>query len=122
MLLFFVRMFLKKNVQRKNERSCGIDLGITNFVTINTGEIIRFPEQNKITHLDKKKEKIALEALSRKQSQSNNRQKTKEKLSGVYIKIHNTLKYHFYKIAQRLTEKYHGNMSRNTEHQGYVKK
>ena len=45
----------KKNVQRKNERSCGIDLGITNFVTINTGEIIRFPEQNKITHLDKKK-------------------------------------------------------------------
>lgn len=43
---------------KKNRRSFGIDLGITNFVTINTGEIIRFPEQNKIKHLDKKNETI----------------------------------------------------------------
>ena len=47
---------------KKNRRSCGIDLGITNFVTINTGEIIRFPEQNKIKHLDKKKRDNYIEA------------------------------------------------------------
>ena len=61
-------------------------------------------------------------SLSRKQPQSNNRQKNKEKLSRVYEKIHNTLKYHFYKIAQRLTEKYQIILSGNFEHQEHAKK
>ena len=38
-----------------NNRSCGIDLGLKNFVTINTGEIIPFPQQSKIAFLNKRK-------------------------------------------------------------------
>jgi len=35
-----------------------LDLGIKNFVTINTGEKIPFPEQDKINHLNKKVKRL----------------------------------------------------------------
>ena len=38
---------IPNKIFKRNNRSCGLDLGIKNFVTINTGEIIPFPEQEK---------------------------------------------------------------------------
>lgn len=89
----------------KNNRSCGVDLGISNFVTINTGEIIAFPQQNKINYLNKRIRRYQRK-LSRKIKHSNNYNKLKIKLSSSHEKIHNILDYHFHKIAQRLVEKY----------------
>ena len=88
-----------------NDLVCGIDMGISNFITINTGEIIRFPQQNHINNLNKKI-KRQKRRLSRKKPHSKNYNKLKKKLAKTYEKIHNILKYHFYKIAQRLVEKY----------------
>ncbi|MBE6494495.1 MAG: transposase [Methanosphaera stadtmanae] len=90
---------------KRNDRSCGLDLGITNFVTINTGEKILFPEQDKINRLNKKIKRLQ-RSLSKKKKGSNNYKKQKKRIAKAYEKIHNTLKYHFYKISQRLTEKY----------------
>lgn len=90
---------------KRNNRSCGLDLGIKNFVTINTGEIIPFPEQEKINRLYKKIKRLQ-KKLSKKKKGSNNYKKEKKRIAKAYEKIHNTLKYHFYKISQRLTEKY----------------
>lgn len=94
-----------EKVFKHNNRSCGLDLGIKNFVTINTGEIIPFPEQDKINHLNKKIKRLQ-RSLSKKKRGSNNYKKQKKRIVKAYEKIHNTLKYHFYKISQRLTEKY----------------
>ena len=80
-------------------------MGIKNFVTINTGEIIPFPEQEKINRLNKKIKHLQ-KKLSKKKKGSNNYKKEKKRIAKAYEKIHNTLKYHFYKISQRLTEKY----------------
>lgn len=94
-----------QNIFKGNDRCCGIDLGLKNFVTINTGEIISFPQQKKITFLNRRKIRQQ-RRLSRKTRGSNNYKKQKRKLAITYEKIHNILKYHFYKIAQRLVEKY----------------
>lgn len=97
------------NVSQKlfkpNNRSCGLDLGIKNFVTINTGETIPFPEQEKINQLNNKL-KREQRKLSRKIRGSNNYKKQKKKIAQIHEKIHNKLKYHFHKISQRLVEKY----------------
>ncbi|AWX32964.1 hypothetical protein AW729_07575 [Methanosphaera sp. BMS] len=45
--------------------------------------------------------------LSKKEIGSKNYNKIKKKIALAYEKRHNILDYHFYKIAQRLTEKYH---------------
>ena len=48
--------------------------------------------------------------------------KIKKKIAQTYEKIHNILDYHFYKIAQQLTEKISSNLYGNTKHQRHVKK
>ena len=105
---YFVSILCKdvtRHVFKSNDRSCGIDLGISRFVTINTGEIIPFPQQNKIIQLDKKIRRFQRK-LSKKEIGSKNYNKIKKKIAIAYEKRHNILDYHFYKIAQRLTEKY----------------
>ena len=77
----------------ENNRSCGVDLGISNFVTINTGEIIAFPQQNKINYLNKRIRRYQRK-LSRKIKYSNNYKKLKIKISSSHEKIHNILDYH----------------------------
>ena len=90
---------------KPNNRSCGLDLGIKNFVTINTGETIPFPEQKKINKLNNKL-KREQRKLSKKKKGSNKYKKQKKKIAQIHEKIHNTLKYHFHKISQRIVEKY----------------
>jgi len=51
---------------KRNNRSCGLDLGIKNFVTINTGEIIPFPEQEKINRLYKKIKRLQKKTIQEK--------------------------------------------------------
>ena len=80
-------------------------MGISRFVTINTGKIIQFPQQNKIIQLNNKIRRLQRK-LSKKQIGSKNYNKIKKKIAQTYEKIHNILDYHFYKIAQQLTEKY----------------
>ena len=125
----FVRKYfisiLCKNVTRhifkSNNRSCGIDLGVSRFVTINTGKIIQFPQQNKIIQLNNKIRRLQRK-LSKKQIGSKNYNKIKKKIAQTYEKIHNILDYHFYKIAQQLTEKISSNLHGNTKHQRHAKK
>jgi len=94
-----------RHIFKSNNRSCGIDLGVSRFVTINTGKIIQFPQQNKIIQLNNKIRRLQRK-LSKKEIGSKNYNKIKKKIALAYEKIHNILDYHFYKIAQRLTEKY----------------
>lgn len=94
-----------QKIFKRNNRSVGLDMGIKNFVTINTGKIIAFPETEKIQRITKKIRRIQRK-LSRKTRGSNNYNKIKKKLAENYEKIHNTLNYHFHKIAQVLVEKY----------------
>jgi len=90
---------------RENGRSCGLDWGLKNFITINTGEIIHFPQQKEIKRLNKKIKRLQ-KRLSKKKKGSNNYNKLKQSIAECYEKIHNILHYHFYKIVQRLTQKY----------------
>lgn len=105
---YFISILCKnvtRHIFKSNNRSCGIDLGVSRFVTINTGKIIQFPQQNKIIQLNNKIRRLQRK-LSKKQIGSKNYNKIKKKIAQTYEKIHNILDYHFYKIAQQLTEKY----------------
>ena len=88
---------------------------------INTGKIIQFPQQNKIIQLNNKIRRLQRK-LSKKQIGSKNYNKIKKKIAQNYEKIHNILDYHFYKIAQQLTEKISSNLYGNTKHQRHAKK
>ena len=96
-------------------------MGVSRFVTINTGKIIQFPQQNKIIQLNNKIRRLQRK-LSKKQIGSKNYNKIKKKIAQTYEKIHNILDYHFYKIAQQLTEKISSNLHGNTKHQRHAKK
>ena len=84
---------------KRNNRSCGIDLGLKNFVTINTSEIIPFPQQTKIASLNRRKVRQQ-RILSRKTNGSNNYKKQKTKLAKPYEKIHNILEIIFIKLLK----------------------
>ena len=121
---YFISILCKnvtRHIFKSNNCSCGIDLGVSRFVTINTGKIIQFPQQNKIIQLNNKIRRLQRK-LSKKQIGSKNYNKIKKKIAQTYEKIHNLLDYHFYKIAQQLTEKISSNLYGNTKHQRYAKK
>ena len=121
---YFISILCKnvtRHIFKSNNRSCGIDLGVSRFVTINTGKIIQFPQQNKIIQLNNKIRRLQRK-LSKKQIGSKNYNKIKKKIAQTYEKIHNILDYHFYKIAQQLTEKISSNLHGNTKHQRHAKK
>ena len=79
--------------------------GSITFCHKNTGKLIPFPQHNKIIQLNNKIRRLQRK-LSKKEFRSKNYNKIKKKIAQTYEKIHNILDYHFYKIAQRLTEKY----------------
>ncbi len=77
---------LKSKTLKIARGEIGIDLGITNFVTINNGEKILYPRFMKTSS---KKVARASKLLARKKKGSNNRKKAKLKLAKTHEKIAN---------------------------------
>lgn len=87
----------------KTNRSCGIDLGLKDFLIFDTGEKINNPRILK--SLEKKYRKLA-KAVSRKQLKSNNRNKARIKLAKFHDKIVNTRKDFLHKLSTNLIKEY----------------
>ena len=87
----------------KTNRSCGIDLGLKDFLIFDTGRKINNPRILK--NLEKKYRKLA-KAVSRKQLKSNNRNKARIKLAKFYEKIVNIRKDFLHKISTNLIKEY----------------
>lgn len=87
----------------KTNRSCGIDLGLKDFLIFDTGEKIHNPRILK--NLEKKYRKLA-KAVSRKQLKSNNRNKARIKLAKFHEKIVNIRKDFLHKLSTRLIKEY----------------
>ena len=87
----------------KTNRSCGIDLGLKDFLIFDTDEKINNPRILK--HLEKKYRKLA-KAVSRKQLKSNNRNKARIKLAKFHEKIVNTRKDFLHKLSTNLVREY----------------
>jgi putative transposase len=84
----------------KEETTIGIDLGISRFATISTGEKIDNPRLLKI-----KLDRIRREQkkLSRKQKGSNNREKQRIKLAKLHEQVANSRKDFHHKLSHKLT-------------------
>lgn len=87
----------------KINRSCGIDLGLKDFLIFDTGEKINNPRILK--NLEKKYRKLA-KAVSRKQLKSNNRNKARIKLAKFHEKIVNIRKDFLHKLSTQLIKEY----------------
>lgn len=87
----------------KTNRSCGIDLGLKDFLIFDTGEKINNPRI--LQRLEKKYRKLA-KAVSRKQLKSNNRNKARIKLVKFHEKIVNTRKDFLHKLSTQLIKEY----------------
>lgn len=87
----------------KTNRSCGIDLGLKDFLIFDTGEKINNPRILK--SLEKKYRKLA-KAVSRKQLKSNNRNKARIKLAKFHERIANIRKDFLHKLSTQLIKEY----------------
>lgn len=87
----------------KTNRSCGIDLGLKDFLIFDTGEKINNPRILK--SLERKYRKLA-KAVSRKQLKSKNRNKARIKLAKFHDKVVNTRKDFLHKLSTNLIKEY----------------
>ena len=88
---------------KKTGKQTGIDLGITNLITLSDGTKIKAPKPLK-TKL--KKLKRLSRQLSRKQKGSNNRAKAKAKLSRLHLQISSIRKDALHKLTTTLVNEY----------------
>ena len=85
----------------KEDKSIGLDLGLTHFCTLSTGEKIDNPKfLNKLS----KKLKREQRRLSKKKKGSKNREKQRLVLSRVYEKIQNQRNDFLHKLSRRLVD------------------
>jgi putative transposase len=82
-----------------NNKSIGIDVGVTLFATLSNGKMIK-PLDLKKEIMDMKKAQIS---LSRKIKGSKNRQKAKLELAKIHLKIINKKKNFLHQISNRIT-------------------
>ncbi len=87
----------------KTNRSCGIDLGLKDFLIFDTGEKINNPKILK--NLEKKYRKLA-KAVSRKVYDSNNYKKARIKLAKFHEKVANIRKDFLHKLSTQLIKEY----------------
>ena len=87
----------------KTNRSCGIDLGLKDFLIFDTGEKINNPRI--LQHLEKKYRKLA-KTVSRKVYNSNNYKKAKLKLAKFHEKVVNIRKDFLHKLSTNLLKEY----------------
>lgn len=86
-----------------NQVAVGVDLGVSSFAILSTGESISGPKPHKalLSRL-----KCLSRSLSRKQLKSNNRKKAKIKLSRLHRRISNIRRDAIHQLTTRLTENY----------------
>ena len=87
----------------KTNQSCGIDLGLKDYLILNSGEKIKNPRILK--HLEVKYRRLA-KAVSRKKLNSNNRNKAKLKLARFHEKIVNIRKDFTHKLSTNIVRQY----------------
>jgi putative transposase len=85
----------------ENQVVVGVDLGVSDFTTLSTGERISGPKpyKNQLNRM-----KRLSKSLSRKQKGSNNRHKAKLKLSRLHSRIANKRRDAIHQITSRLVE------------------
>lgn len=90
-----------KTKQLKENRTLGIDLGLTNYLTDSNSKIVENPR-----HLKKKLHalKRAQKSLSRKQKNSHNQEKQKLRVARLYEKVTNSRKDFLHKLTRKLVE------------------
>jgi putative transposase len=93
----------RKEVEQFNKPAIGIDLGITNFLTLSNGEKIDNPRTLKKSENKLRKEQ---RKLSKKTIGSNNRDKQRIKLAIVHRKIRNQRNDFLHKISTNLVKSY----------------
>ncbi len=81
----------------------GIDVGISELLTLSDGTIY---ENNKYIEKYEKRIKRLQKELSRKEKQSKNYYKCKQKLAILYSKLTNARKYYQHKITKEITDNY----------------
>jgi len=98
---YFVSMLCTDQVQAKPtvESKVGIDLGLTHFAILSTGEKIASP---KAFVTNEKKLAKAQRVLAKKQKGSANRKKAKLKVARLHAKIADTRKDFLHKLSTRL--------------------
>jgi len=98
---YFVSMLCTDQVQAKTpvENKVGIDLGLTHFAILSTGEKISSP---KAFAANEKKLAKAQRVLAKKQKGSANRKKAKLKVARLHAKIADTRKDFLHKLSTRL--------------------
>jgi putative transposase len=92
---------LPKKLIPIEEKSIGVDLGLTHFAILSTGEKIDNPR-----FLRKSEEQLAKaqRSLSKKKKGSKNRLKSKKKVALLHEKVHNQRVDFLHKIAKRLID------------------
>lgn len=103
---YFISILVDNSKERPSKptieetKTIGIDLGISHFATISSGEKIDNPRLLKI-----KLDRIRRESkkLSKKQKGSNNREKQKIKLANLHEQITNSRKDFHHKLSYKLT-------------------
>ncbi|OQA12012.1 MAG: putative transposase [bacterium ADurb.Bin363] len=100
---YYVNILVEKEIEVKKQGGCmvGLDVGLTHFVTISTGEKIGHP---KILNKSEKKLKKEKRRLSRKCKGSKNREKARYKVALVYEKIKNQRKDFLHKLSRRIVD------------------
>jgi len=98
---YFVSMLCTDHVEAKQriESKVAIDLGLTHFAVLSTGEKIANP---KAFRKNEKKLAKAQRALAKKQKGSANREKAKLKVAKLHAKITDTRKDFLHKLSTRL--------------------
>jgi putative transposase len=87
----------------KTRNSAGIDLGVENFVTLSTGEVIENP---KFFHRVERDLKIQQRKVSKKKLHGSNWKKAVILLSKKHLKVHNQRRDFFHKLSLQLIKEF----------------
>ena len=105
-------------VFEKANQSCGIDLGLKDYLILNSGEKIKNPRILK--HLEDRYRRLA-KAVFRKKVNSNNRNKARIKLARFHEKIVNIRKDFLHKLSNVLVREYDIICIENLNIKGFMK-
>lgn len=103
---YFVSYIIVNETKEKNPKkirektTTGIDLGLKHFIVTSNGERVENP---KFLRKSEERIKVLQRRLSKKQKGSKNREKAKNKLAKLYIKISNQRSDFLHKLTHKLT-------------------
>jgi putative transposase len=89
--------------ENKNQVAVGVDLGLTQFATLSTGEVIAGPKPHKAKMYRLKR---LSKSLSRKQKGSTNRRKARIKLAKLHYQIANIRKDAIHKLTTKISSNF----------------